>query len=111
MTWLRDLFASGRIIDAVLALTVAEAAALIAYHRATGGGVAARDFLLNLVSGLCLMLALRAALGGWGWTSIAGCLLASLAAHLADLRARWKRRPLVRDDAEPPREPARQRKV
>lgn len=87
---MRALFENGRIVDVILALTAAEAAALVAYRRATGRGVAARDFLLNLVSGACLMLALRLALGGAAWPWIGACLFASLLAHLADLRGRWR---------------------
>lgn len=82
-------FRSGLAIDLVLALTVLEAAALIAYHRTTGRGVPPAEFLANLVSGLCLMLALRIALVGGPWPLIPLCLLASLVAHLADLRRRW----------------------
>jgi hypothetical protein len=84
------LFASGRIIDLILALTVAEAALLVAWHHRTGRGIAPADLLPNLLSGICLMLAVRAALVGawWGW--IASCLLGSLLAHLADLRRRLR---------------------
>jgi len=83
-------FASGRIVDLILLLTVVEAFALVLHHRATGRGVAPGDFLGNLVSGIFLLLALRAGLVGswWGWISL--CLLAALAAHLNDLRARWR---------------------
>ncbi len=76
-------------IDLVIALTLAEAAALLAWHRATGRGVAAREFFVNLLSGLCLMLALRAALAGaapaWiaAWVALAGLL------HGLDLWRRW----------------------
>jgi hypothetical protein len=85
-----ELFASGRIVDLVLALTALEGLLVVAYHRRTGRGVAPADFLSNLLSGICLMLAVRGALVGawWGW--IALCLLAALVAHLADLRRRWQ---------------------
>ena len=88
--WFAAGFADGRIIDVVLLLTLAEAAALVLWHRRTGRGPRAIDVLPNLGSGFCLMLALRVALGGgwWGW--IAACLLGALAAHLVDLRRRWK---------------------
>ncbi len=85
-----ELFADGRIVDAILALTVLEAAGLILLHRATGRGVPPSEFLLNLLSGLCLMLTLRLALGGAAWPWLGACLLASLLAHLADLRRRWR---------------------
>ena len=90
MTWLAALFASGRIIDIVLVLTAAEAIGVVGYHRATGRGVAPADFLGNLLSGVCLLIAVRLALTGawWGW--IGACLFGSLLAHLADLRRRWE---------------------
>jgi len=84
------LFASGRIVDVVLALTVLEACAVVGWHHRTGRGVAPADFLGNLLSGMCLLVALRVGLAGawWGWIALA--LLAALAAHLADLRRRWR---------------------
>ena len=84
------LFASGRIVDLILLLTLVEAIALVLHHRATGRGVSADDFLGNLISGVFLLLALRAALVGawWGWIALS--LLAALAAHLNDLRGRWR---------------------
>jgi hypothetical protein len=84
-----DWLASGAFVDVVIALTLAEAAALLAWRRATGRGVAASDFFVNLLSGLCLMLALRAALAGsapaWiaAWVALSGLL------HGLDLWRRW----------------------
>jgi hypothetical protein len=84
------LFASGRIIDVILALTLVEAVALVAWHRRTGRGVAPGEFLGNLLSGMCLLAALRVGLAGawWGWIALA--LLAALVAHVADLGRRWR---------------------
>lgn len=83
-------FASGRIVDAALAITALETLAVVLWHRRTGRGVAPADFLGNIASGACLMLALRCALvGAWpGWVAL--CLVLALAAHLADLRRRWR---------------------
>ncbi|MGQ0455685.1 MAG: hypothetical protein ACT4OU_01350 [Hyphomicrobium sp.] len=86
---MQDLFQSGRIADIVIALMAIEAVALIAYARATGRGIPARQVLSNLTAGVCLFLALRLALTGAPWTWIGGALAASLAAHLADLKSRW----------------------
>ncbi|MFN0218708.1 MAG: hypothetical protein ACKVP4_07855 [Hyphomicrobium sp.] len=86
---MHDLFASGRIADIVIALMAVEAVALIAYHRATGRGVNTSQVLSNLAAGVCLFLALRLALTGAPWTWIGVALVASLAAHLADLKSRW----------------------
>lgn len=85
-----ELFATGRIVDIVLALTALEAVALMAYHQWTGRGIAPLDLLSTLAAGVFLMLALRAALTGAGWVWIAGCLVAALAAHLLDLARRWR---------------------
>ena len=85
------LFASGHVVDAILLLVLAEAAALIALHRATGRGPPPAALLPNLAAGACLLLALRLALHGAPWPLLALCLLGSLAAHLADLRGRWGR--------------------
>ena len=84
------LFTSGHIIDAILALTLVEAIGLVVFHRTTGQGVAAGDFLVNLASGCCLLLALRLALTGEPWVLIAAALLGSLAAHVGDLARRWQ---------------------
>ena len=66
-----------RLVDAVILFTVLECALLLLVRQLTGRGVAARDFVVNLLSGLCLMLALR-------------CLAAG-AAHAVDLSMRWRR--------------------
>ena len=84
------LFASGHIIDAILVLTVLEAIGLAAFHRTTGRGVPPGDFLVNLASGGCLLLALRLALTGEPWMWIAAALLGSLLAHVGDLARRWQ---------------------
>ena len=84
-----SLFASGRIIDAILAFTVLEGALVIWYRRRTGRGPPPAEFLCTLVSGLCLLSAVRVALSGAWWGVLALCLLASLIAHLAYLRVRW----------------------
>jgi fatty acid desaturase len=84
-----SLFASGRIVDIVLAVTAAEAIALLAYRRRTGRGLPPPDLVGVLVPGVCLMLALRAALvdAWWGW--IALWLVAAFVSHVNDLRRRW----------------------
>ncbi|CAN5866108.1 hypothetical protein BH11PSE13_BH11PSE13_22880 [soil metagenome] len=82
-----------QIVDAVIVVTALEGIALVVWHRRTGAGVAPRDFAANLVSGLCLMLALHAALRDLGAAWIALFLLAAGIAHAADLWRRWVRRP------------------
>ncbi len=83
-------FAGGRIVDALIVLTVLEGLALVAHHRLTGRGVRPRDFLANLTAGLCLMAALRGAMAGSGWWWIAAWLAAAGFAHGFDLWRRWR---------------------
>lgn len=86
-----ELLFSRRLIEFTFVFTLLEAVVLIVYHRSTGKGVAPQEFVANLVSGLCLMLALRAVLAGssWGWTAL--WLSASGLVHGSDLWRRWKR--------------------
>jgi len=87
---LNAFFASGRAVDLVLALMLAEALLLLSLHRYAGRGPAPADWLANLVSGFCLLLGLRLTLAGAGWHWLALALLAALAAHLTDLKQRWR---------------------
>ena len=84
-------FESRHLVDLVLVLTLFEVAALALYRRRTGKGVRMADVGPNLVAGLCLMLALRAALSTAGWPWVALALMASGLAHAVDLRRRWQR--------------------
>ena len=83
-------FTSGRLIDLVLAFAMAEGVAIILYRRQTGRGPVPAEILPTLAAGICLLGALRCAVGGWwpGW--LWACLAAALAAHLADLSRRWR---------------------
>jgi hypothetical protein len=82
------LFASGLVVDIMIALVLIEAAALAAFHAATGRGLSLRAVAANLTAGLMLMLALRAALVDADPTWIAAFLVAALLSHAADLAAR-----------------------
>ncbi len=90
-----NLIAGGvRLIDlvhAVIVLTVLEGLLLALYRWRSGRGVALGDFGVNLLSGLCLMLALRAAVLDAGWQGILVWLAASGIAHTFDLWRRWQR--------------------
>ena len=87
-----DSFSIAQLVDAVIAFTLLECAALVAYHRVTGRGVAPREFVLNGVSGLCLMLALRSLARDAGAVWVALFLLLAGAAHITDIVLRWRRR-------------------
>jgi hypothetical protein len=80
-----EFILGGRAIDLVFLVLALEA---VAIAWATGPRRGA--LLLSLLPGAFLLLALRAALGGWGWEAVAGFLALSLPAHLADLRRRLR---------------------
>ena len=78
------------LVDAVIGLTLAEAALLAWWHRRHGRGVPPRDYALNLASGLCLMLALRFALGGAAPPAVMSGVAAAGMLHVLDLWRRWR---------------------
>ncbi len=84
------VFAGTWFVDLVIVLSMLETAFLLIHHRLTGRGIAASEFLANMVSGLCLMLALRAALLQAEWFWIALPLAAAGLAHGKDLQRRWR---------------------
>ena len=89
---MEQLIASGRVVDLILGLMLLEAIAIGAYHAGTGRGIGPVDLAINLLAGVALLLALRAALTGAGWQAIAGILGVAGLLHVADLTRRWKRR-------------------
>lgn len=86
VTSVRDLFTGVHAVDLVLAIVVVEVAYL-AWRGRRRPGVAI-DLVLAFAPGVCLMLALRAALAGAGWPWVAAFLAASLPFHLADVDRR-----------------------
>lgn len=84
-----DLFASGRIVDLILALVVLEGLLLLALRRLHG--IPVRPLIANLLAGACLLLALRAALVDSAWPWIALALFGALVAHMVDIVGRWRR--------------------
>ncbi len=85
-----ELFLNGRIADIVLVFMAVEALALVLYSLRTGRGPRPPDILPALLAGVCLVLALRAALVGAGWGWIAFSLTGELAAHAVDVVRRWR---------------------
>jgi hypothetical protein len=86
-----ELFASGRLVELILALVAIEVALLLILWRSKGRGVSPGDLLPNLCAGAFLLLALRLSLGGAGWKLCCGSLAAAGASHLIDLNRRWRR--------------------
>lgn len=79
-----SLLVSPHLIDLILVLTTIEALCLTIWRRRTGKGPST----LLLLPGVCLMLALRAALAGASWPWVPLALTAALLCHLADLCGR-----------------------
>ena len=83
------LLAHGRVLDFIIAGMAVEGLVLTALFRVRGRGVPPAALLPNLVSGACLLLAMRLALAGQWWVFVAAGLLGALLMHLLDLRLRW----------------------
>ena len=90
--WLQQWVTNGGLVDTIISITLLETVALLLYHRTTKRGLAPRDYLLNVASGLCLMLALRCALSGAAWYFISMWLMAAGLAHVADIAMRLQQR-------------------
>ena len=78
-------------VEFVILFTLIEGLVLAWWFRRSGHGVRPREFLANMVSGLCLMFALRSALAQGGEWAVLGWLVAAGAAHATDLWRRWQR--------------------
>ena len=86
-----ELITSGRVVDVILVVVAIEFIVLALHHRRTGRGIAPAAILPNLLAGIFLLLALRAASGSGHAAWVALFLLLALLAHLADLQRRWVR--------------------
>jgi hypothetical protein len=82
---IQSLVESGRAIDIALAVLLVELIVLGIMRRR-----AAWPLIVGLVPGLCLMMAVRAALTASPWHIVALWVALSLPLHLADLRYRLK---------------------
>jgi hypothetical protein len=83
---LPDFFAHGRAVDLVLAVIILEFMALSVWRRNSPGPLI--DRFLAFAPGVCLLLALRAALTGSDWIWVAAFMAASFPVHVADLLRR-----------------------
>lgn len=86
-----DGYASGLIVNIAIGFTVLEMAGLLLWHRVTGRGLAPDDYVLNMLSGLFLMLGVRSSLASM-WVAMALCLIAAGMVHLSDLVLRMRRK-------------------
>jgi hypothetical protein len=87
-----ELFASGRIVDAIVVFMLIECAVLVALRNKSSSGISGAALTTNLAAGASLLLSLRAALIGSPWQMISMWLLLALLAHVADLKMRWAAR-------------------
>lgn len=94
--WVQQWVVSGGLVDTIIAITLLETAALLLYHHQTKRGLKPRDYLLNVLSGLCLMLALRCVLTGAAWYFVSMWLMAAGLAHVADIALRLQQRGQIR---------------
>ena len=90
LLWLQQSVLNGNLIDAIVAITLLEAAVFLIYQHQTKRGLKPRDYLLNVISGLCLMFALRCALLGSTWYFLALWLTGAGLAHTADIYLRLR---------------------
>jgi hypothetical protein len=84
-----ELFATGRVVDCILAFMLIELSLLTIIRRKRSKGPSLFELIVGLAAGMALLLALRAALAGARWQSVAVWLAVALGAHLWDLRLRW----------------------
>ena len=87
---LAEIYQTPLVVDIAIGFILIETAALWAFRQITGRGLAVQDFLLTVLSGLSLMLALRCALTPGLWPGMALFLITAGLADGADLRTRAK---------------------
>ena len=90
--WVQQWVTGGGLIDTIIAITLLETAVLLFYHQQTKRGLTPRDYLLNVTSGLSLMLALRCTIQDGAWYFTALFLTAAGFAHVADIALRLHQR-------------------
>jgi len=88
---LEALVVSGCIVDLILGLIAVEVLIVSWMARGRQSGLGGVDVLVNALAGVGILLALRTALSGGSWSSVAAWLGCALVAHFADLVRRWRR--------------------
>lgn len=86
-----ELLQSGRLIDLILLFVALEVLALLILPRFFSGMPRFSKLWPTLLSGACLMVALRFALTDAPASWIMAALLASLIAHVTDVVSRFRR--------------------
>ena len=87
---LQNLYAGPLVVDLAIAFMAIETLTLWWLYSARTWGIAPSHYLLTVLSGLFLMLALRCALTPDWWLGMATSLIAAGVAHGADLRQRFR---------------------
>lgn len=99
--WLKHWVMSGGLVDMIIVITLLETAALLLYYHQTKRGLTPRDYVLNVVSGLCLMLALRCVMAGAAWYFVPIWLMAAGLVHVADIAMRLQQRTQAQQGIKP----------
>ena len=82
------LFASGHIVDCILAFMALELIVLILVRKQVLPQSRPAELLANIGAGASLLMALRAALVGWPWQGMALFLLMALVFHVGEFMLR-----------------------
>jgi len=91
-SFLGGLFASGAIVDLILAFMALELIVLIIVRKKSVPALHIADVLASLAAGAALLLVLRSVMRGKPWEISAFWLVVALLCHLWDLRRRWTAR-------------------
>jgi len=91
VTELAQLVGSPRLLDAIIAATVVEAALLVAYRAMTGRGMRVREVVSFLGAGVALLAAIRVVARGGSPALFGFAMLWALGLHLWHVAQRWER--------------------
>lgn len=89
LNWLRELTASGALLDFALAVLVLEVLILLKLRRSRTPAPSARSLIANAGAGGSLILTARLALADAPPEALMGALLMALAFHSWDQWQRW----------------------